>query len=108
VTIVRSGGFAGMIVQRTVDTSQLSLSETKKLNELLARSAFENLPHVITSKGISVDRYEYEITVVHDDTCKTVQFAEDAASSGLRELADFVLNEARTDGDTRQKKSKSR
>jgi hypothetical protein len=89
LTLVRSGGFAG--VQRTaaVDGAALPPAERDALHALVAGAAFFALPAALPAPA--PDRFRYRLTVEEDDGRSHTVVADEAAMpEALRELVRWV------------------
>ncbi len=97
IQFVRSGGFAGMRLAGTIDTSTLSRDEAQALQTELDNAHFFELPAQL-SEGSSTggtgsperDRYQYEITVEDGGKTHTVVAGESAIPGNLRPLVQHL------------------
>jgi hypothetical protein len=95
-TLERTGGFAGMRLATTADTSQLSPEDAQRLKELVDSANFFQLPETITPKTVQPDRFQYRLTVEDDNhRTHTVTVGEAALPPNVRPLADFLTQIAR-------------
>ena len=86
----RSGGFAGMVKSKKIDTSTLPNSEFNQLRQLLETSDFFRLPAKITDSTPQADRFEYQVTVEDNGNKHTVTVGEKAISGKLKPLLDWL------------------
>jgi hypothetical protein len=90
ITFERTGGFAGRKLQGSLDSSRLPQPKARKLEELLKKSGFFDLPAALVAEERGADRFNYKVTVETDAGRHTVE-ANDAAIPGrLRPLLDFL------------------
>ena len=82
----RSGGFAGMLVQVTIDTASLPPAEADKLHKLVESANFFALAAQITPAPGGADQFQYVITVEEGDRLHTVETGDGAAPDSLRPL----------------------
>jgi hypothetical protein len=84
IEFTRSGGYAGMRLSRTFDTSQVPEDEARQLNQLVDAADFFSLPETLQSGG--ADKFQYKISIERDGKTHTVQADERAASPPLASL----------------------
>lgn len=94
----RSGGFAGMLLNTTIDSSDLPPEEARALQAELEAADFFNLPAKIDDRSRGADRFQYRITVEEKDRRHTVEFGEAAAPPNLQPLVERLSTLARTRG----------
>lgn len=92
----RSGGFAGMLVQATVDTNSLPPPEAGNIVDLVEDANFFNLPAQISSSSPGADQFQYKLTVEEGDRCHTVETSEGAVPDSLRPLLRQLTLRARS------------
>jgi len=90
VLFERSGGFAGLKLQGSLDSANLSRSEACRLERLLKQSRFFNLPATLRSSSPGADRFNYKVTVETAGTRHTVEASEAAVPAEMRPLLDFL------------------
>ncbi len=97
IQFARSGGFAGMRLGGTIDTSTLDPGEAQALQQELANARFFELPAQL-SGGSSAerDRYQYEITVEDGGKKHTVVAGESAIPANLQPLIQHLEQLVRT------------
>lgn len=88
ISLERSGGFAGVRLACTVDTSSLPPAEAARLEHLVARAGLDALPPTAINEP---DRFEYRLEV--DD--QTFTFGERQVRAALRPLLAELLDRAR-------------
>ncbi len=93
---VRTGGFAGMRLETTVDSNALPPEEAKTLQQELDSAHFFQLPNQIKEQGGGADRFQYEITVDDGKKKHTVETGEAAMPDTLQPLIQHLELLART------------
>jgi hypothetical protein len=86
----RTGGFAGIRMERSVDSARLAPAEAKHLESLLRKSRFFELPAELKSPGPGADRFHYRLTVESEQGARTIEAAEAAITGSLRELLHWL------------------
>ena len=92
----RSGGFAGLLVQKTIDTDSLPLQEADKLVNLVEEANFFDLPAQISAPSPGADQFQYKVTVEEGDQRHTVEIIEPASPDALRQLLRELTLRARS------------
>jgi hypothetical protein len=82
----RSGGFAGMRIQATVDTETLSAEAADELRAAVEAADFFNLPRKITARDEGADRFQYRLTVDAGQQKHTVETSDAGAPDALQPL----------------------
>ena len=94
VTVVRSGGFAGLARTTSVDGGALPQAERDELTGLVGGARFFTLPAALPAPA--PDRFRYRITVEEDGgRTHTVVVDEAAMPEGVRELVGWVEGRAK-------------
>lgn len=91
ITFEQSGGFAGLIRTKTINTSTLSPSDAQQVQRLINAADFFRLPDSIESDA-QPDRFQYYITVEADDQTHSVEFSETNIPPTLRPLFEWLQN----------------
>jgi hypothetical protein len=94
VTLEQSGGFAGLMIMRTIDTQDLSPTETQQLEQLVKESDFFQL-NSVTNYASQADRFAYQLTIEQDGRSHSVQVSEENIPAQLRPLMEWVQQNAR-------------
>ncbi len=94
ISFERSGGFAGLMMTSTADTTELSDAEAQQLQQLVTQADFFNLPPKLLSNSPQPDRFQYQITVRSDGKTHTVQVSESQVPGTLRPLLDSMSDRA--------------
>jgi hypothetical protein len=88
VSVVRGGGLAGVVTATTLDSNDLSESDSDTLR---AKVAAARLSELVAGNGPSQpDRFSYEVTVTDGDQHQTVRVREQDLSAQLRDLITTV------------------
>jgi hypothetical protein len=95
ISIVRSGGFAGITMRGTVDEKDLSADEAQKLRQLVEESDFFNLPRKIVSRVPQPDRFQYELRIEENGQHHTVTVSDEAMPAKLKPLIKWLMGKAR-------------
>jgi hypothetical protein len=91
----RSGGFAGMVTSKVVDSTTLSSDQANQLRQLVDAADFFRLPPTITTRAVQPDRFQYRLTVEDNGKQHTVEVGEQAVPGTLRPLLDWITTAAR-------------
>jgi hypothetical protein len=98
ISFERSGGFAGISLNTTVDTANLPPTDAAQLRQLVEVADFFHLPARMASPA-QPDRFQYQLTVEDGDRHHTAILDESAVPGTLRPLLDWLLNAARRKND---------
>jgi len=93
VSLVRTGGFAGRRVQVDLDSRALPATRARRLQSLLEKSRFFDLPVLMDSGVPGPDRFRYRVTVEEENRSHTVEAAEASVPDTMRPLLDWLLNQ---------------
>lgn len=96
VTFERSGGFAGLRLSTTIDTSELEKDEAAQLEQEIQLAGFFNLPGNIQGPAGGADRFVYHISVAKGLRKHSVDVGESALSDSLRPLVEHLEQILRT------------
>lgn len=86
----RTGGFAGLMIKKVIDSDKLPPDDANRLHQLIEASNFFKLPKSITSSSPGVDRFHYTVTVDADGKRHTVEIDEAAATPELKPLLQWL------------------
>ncbi len=84
----RSGGFAGLMVSKTIDTKNLNPDESKRLMDLVESSGFFDLSPVISRT--EPDMYQYNLSIDWDGRKHSIQIGESAIPPKLMPLIELI------------------
>ncbi len=98
IQFTRTGGFAGIRLGGTVDTSSLDPGEVQALQQELENAQFFQLPTQVSAGtgGPERDRFQYEITVEDGGQKHTVMVGESAIPANLQPLIQHLQQLVRT------------
>ncbi len=91
----RTGGFAGLRLQRILNSSELPPSEARRLHRLLQDSHFFDLPQDLESSPRGADRFHYKVTVETEQGSRTVEAGEAAVPASMRPLLRWLETRGR-------------
>ena len=95
ISIVRSGGFAGLTeALGDLDTAQLTPVQAREIEALVEAARFFELPGELPSDAVGADYIHYEVTVTDGTRHHAVRFVDDqsARSRPLTTLIERVLH----------------
>lgn len=90
VTLVQSGGFAGLRVGKIADGDALPAGDAEKLKDLVQAAGFFDLDERIGLPPKHADRFQYRIGVEDGDRQKSVLVAEEALTEPLKALVRWL------------------
>jgi hypothetical protein len=82
----RTGGFAGMRLAATIDTTTLPADQAAELQDLIDNAHFFDLPAKIPSPPNVADQFYYRVTIEAKSKQHTVEAGEASASPELQAL----------------------
>lgn len=91
----RTGGFAGIKLQKCFDSSDLSRAEAEHLETLIQKSCFYDLAEELKSSAPDADRFHYKLTVESEHGSRTVEAGEAAVPDSMRPLLHWLETRAR-------------
>lgn len=94
VTLEQSGGFAGLMITRTIETQDLSPAESQELEQLVKEADFFQL-NSITEGSPQPDRFGYQLSIDTGKQSHSIQVSETNMPAQLRPLMEWVQNHAR-------------
>ena len=94
ISLIRSGGFAGIPVTVNVDSDSLSEEDEQEYRVLVEAAGFFQLPESIDSPGGGADRFMYKLTVEVDGRSHSVEVSDAAVPHQLRPLLDRLTSAA--------------
>ena len=96
IEFTRSGGFAGLRINRSFDTAAMAPEEAQELSGLIDSASFFELPETLKSSG--ADQLQYKITIEHEGKTHTVTADERAVPATLSPLVKRLMVAARNRG----------
>ncbi len=94
ISFERSGGFAGMMMTVSIDTTKLAPNEATQLKSLVEKADFFDLPEAIAASA-QPDRFQYHLTVAEPKRKHTVTVSESSMPCNLKPLVDWLMEAAR-------------
>jgi hypothetical protein len=93
IEFTRTGGFAGMRINRSFDTAAMPTDEASALEALVGSAGFFDLPAELRSAG--ADQLHYKVAVEKDGKAHTVEADERAVPPALAPLVKHLMAAAR-------------
>jgi Emfourin len=93
IELTRSGGFAGLRINRTFDTATMPQQEAQELAGLVDAAGFFDLPGSMRSPG--ADQLQYKISIEKDGQAHCVEADERAMPPKLSPLVKRLMAAAR-------------
>ncbi len=94
ISIERSGGFAGITMETTIDEKDLSADEAQKLRRLVEKADFFNLSKKIAPRSPRPDRFQYELSLEESGRQHTVTIGEETMPESLKPLVKWLMEKA--------------
>jgi hypothetical protein len=98
VTFERTGGVSGARITLILPEDSLPSDEAEKLEALVDRSRFFDLPTAAAKGSAGADRFHYRVTIQQGSRQHTVEVDEPDIPTGLRPLLDTLSRLARARG----------
>jgi hypothetical protein len=92
----RSGGFAGMLVEASIDTATLPPDQADKLHQLVQNAGFFDLPARPGGPAKGADQFQYTVTVKEEGRRHSVETSDGTAQASLRPLLRELTRLARS------------
>jgi hypothetical protein len=87
----RTGGFAGVKLQRSFDSDDLPPGDARRLGALLRQARFFDLPPELKSSSLpGPDRFHYKLTIENETGIRTVEASEASVPTEMRPLIDWL------------------
>ncbi len=90
IDLARSGGFAGITVRSSLDTSELPPDDAAMIEALVEAANLGQLPSTAARPG-EVDRFQYDLSVTRGGQRLAVSVGEKEVTPELRRLIDEVM-----------------
>ena len=103
VSLVRSGGLAGIRRSVTLSTTALEPDRAAELRRLVGQARVSQISEPTIRSSRDADRFHYTLTVQHGGDSQSVTFAEEKTPDQLRDLLAMVWREGRPDPDDTQR-----
>ncbi len=89
VTLEQSGGFAGLMITKTIDTHDLSPTEAQQLEQWVKDSNFFQLTSIVEASPQS-DRFGYVLSVEENGRSHSIEMSETNVPEKVRLLIEWV------------------
>jgi hypothetical protein len=93
VSLRRTGGLAGLAMQRTVDTRDLAQPQADELLGSIDRALSEHGSAAESPTG-AADRFQYELTIQRGDATRVATFSEDQIPAHLAPVIRTLMEKA--------------
>jgi hypothetical protein len=90
VSVVRGGGFGGLIRTTTADPGRLSPRDRQELEVLVRQAGLSGTPAVTDPEEPGPDRFTYAVTVEDEGHIHTARFSERSLPEEVRKLISWV------------------
>ena len=94
VDFIRTGGFGGIRLTTSVETTELPPDQAVTIHKLLDDARFFDLPQNIAPPRPVPDSFQYQLTVASAQETHTVQVTDTACPDSLRPLIDYLTKMA--------------
>lgn len=94
VHFTRTGGFAGLQLDVTIESDTLSQADAQELSRLVEEADFFNLAAALTDT-VGADEFTYKVTVEKAGQVHTIETDDSAAPPELQPLLDWLARAAR-------------
>lgn len=87
LTLTRTGGFTGIPLKKTIDTTKLKKEEREKIEKLVMKA-----PKEIKTKNVSrPDQFTYTLSVEDGAISNNISLHEHSVTPEVKKLIDFIL-----------------
>ena len=90
VSVVRGGGFGGLVRTTTADTERLSPGDRQQLAMLVRQAGLFDAPTAPSPEEPEPDRFTYAVTVEDDGQRRKIGYSEQSLPEGVRNLISWV------------------
>jgi hypothetical protein len=90
VSVVRGGGFSGLIRTITADTDRLSPRDRQELAVLVRQAGLSGAPAAPNPEEPEPDRFTYTVTVEDEERRRKARFSERSLPEEVRSLISWV------------------
>lgn len=91
----RSGGFAGITLQSTLDLDDLPEDEAEQARQLIDEAKLFDQPKQIKARSPMPDRFEYKLTIQEKGRRRTIVVGDQSTPANLKPLIDLLLARSR-------------
>ena len=90
ITLEQSGGFAGLTLRRTLDTTTLAPDEAAVVEALLAQADLFGLPEAAPAQRRGFDMQRYRLTAEDGERSRTLHLHDGSVPDAVRPLLAFL------------------
>ncbi|HEY6929445.1 MAG TPA: protealysin inhibitor emfourin [Thermoanaerobaculia bacterium] len=90
ISLVRTGGVAGMRREATIDTAHLGPRDSEEIHRLVTEAADEPALAKTSGRPSGADRFHYTLTIEDGGRRRALTFEEERTPERLRPLLDAV------------------
>lgn len=94
IDFTRTGGFAGIRLTTSVETTELPPDQATNLHQLIDNAGFFNLPEKLMPDKPAPDRFDYRLTVASAQQTHSIEVNDAAAPQSLRPLLNYLTTMA--------------
>src|SRR5262245_52221285 len=98
ISLVRTGGVAGMRREATIDTAHLGPSDSEEIHRLVRAATDDQGPETSPTSPGGPDRFRYTLTIEDRGRRHALTFEEARTPERLRPLLEAVWRAAETSG----------
>lgn len=89
VTLEQSGGFAGLMITKTINTQDLSPSEAQQLEEMVRESNFFQL-NSISEAFPQPDRFGYTLSIEMEGRTHSIDISETNMPESVKPIVEWI------------------
>lgn len=90
VSVVRGGGFGGLVLSSTADTERLSAPDRQKLAALVEQAGLRGAPAAPEPREPGPDRFTYALTIEDEGSTWRATYSERSLPGEVRDLISWV------------------
>ena len=98
ITLIRTGGFTGIPLKKTIDTQKLPRKDAKKIHDLIANADFSSFKQPLASdpplrQGFEgqADRFTYSIEIQKNSVIShNIKLTENSLTEPLKKLINYL------------------
>ncbi len=85
ITLEQSGGFAGLLITKTIDTHDLSSAEARQLEQWVKESNFFQLTSIVEASP-QPDRFGYTLSIEMEGRTHSIEVSETNMPEKVRSI----------------------
>ena len=89
ITLSRSGGFTGLPITKTIDTTKIPSETAERIEELVRTSQFFTVHHPEPTQP-KPDQFIYRLTVEDEVVSQTLEIPEHTLTPEMKELIRYL------------------